>query len=96
MSHMNENMNKTHDMSHMKESAWDKIFDSMENITEPYDFTLLPKDQYLDNFQHHLNVKYADYIGSQTSPPCRHNVRWIVSYCPHGFTVSTDQVPITC
>ena len=84
-------------MSHMNdvnENGWNKIFDYMENITEPHEFALLPKDQYLHTFSHHLNKKYADYMGSETSPPCRHNVRWIVSYCPHGFSVTPDQVTV--
>ena len=82
MSHMNE----------MNENAWNKIYDHMDNVTEPYEFALLPKDRYLSHLPDHLNMKYADYIGSETSPPCRHNIRWIVSYCPHGFSVTMDQV----
>ena len=82
-------------MSHMNttnENAWNQIYDHMDNITDPFEFALLPNDRYLSNFPGHLNIKYADYIGSETSPPCRHNIRWIVSYCSHGFSVTMDQV----
>ena len=82
-------------MSHMNttnENAWNQIYDHMDNITDPYEFALLPNDRYLSNFPGHLTIKYADYIGSETSPPCRHNIRWIVSYCSHGFSVTMDQV----
>jgi len=82
---------QTANMSHLNH-GWDNIFNSMENITEPYEFALLPKDSYLEPFENNLERKYADYIGSETFPPCRHNIRWIVSYCPHHFTVTADQI----
>ena len=64
----------------------------MQNVTNPGESILIEKDTYLKMFQKHLNIEYANYIGSETSPPCRSNVRWIVSYCPHCLFVSPEQV----
>ena len=78
--------------NHGMDNGWNNIFNKLQNMTEPGTQLLLGKEAYLKLFGQHLNVKYADYIGSETSPPCRHGIRWIVSYCPHGLTVTEEQV----
>ena len=78
-------------MSHLG-NGWNNIFSAVAEITEPGSMKLLDKNAYVKPFEEHLKVEYANYIGSETSPPCRHGVRWIVSYCPHGLGATAFQV----
>ena len=81
-------------MSHLG-NGWNNIFSAVADITEPGSMKLLEKDAYVMPFKEHLKMEYADYIGSETSPPCRHGVRWIVSYCPHGLGATAFQVKLS-
>ena len=78
-------------MSHLGD-GWNNIFSAVAEITEPGSMKFLDKNAYVKPFEEHLKVEYANYIGSETSPPCRHGVRWIVSYCPHGLAATPFQV----
>ena len=79
-------------MPHGLGNGWKDIFNSMGNITDPGSEFFVGKNSYVQPFEKHLNIEYANYIGSETSPPCRHGVKWIVSYCPHGLVVTSEQV----
>lgn len=68
------------------DDAWFSIFNAMENVTIPSDGeVIIDKNTYLKTFKTRLGntqlkpTTFASYIGSETSPPCRHGVKWIVA-----------------